>query len=267
MPPSVRIEAKAWDDPAFAVLAMRLGWDDPDFAMVKCARIWAHATEQNDPEIRIAEADAIARSPGFSAHMVAARLADVSETDPGAIVLRGATGKHRKRISWLATKRKNARKGGAATKAKGGPIGVRSAVPKGSPLTPALTPALTTSRSEGEPAQPALILTPTSQSGESRAAGIWRTFNTVRRASIPGAREIPATPKLLARIAALLTTYHAEDVEAVIAYLGERCREDVTQRQWFDAVTPFRDENFARTLSKVGTSPPRASAPTYNGRG
>jgi hypothetical protein len=108
---------------------------------------------------------------------------------------------------------------------------------------------------------------PTEASPDARAAGIWRTFNAVRRAAIPGAREIPATPKLLARIVALLGTYRVEDIEAVIAYLGERCIEDATQRQWFDAVTPFRDENFARTLSRVGTLPPRTPERTYNGRG
>lgn len=147
MPPAVRIESKAWDDPAFAVLAMRIGWPDADMAIIKCARVWAHATEQNDPTIPTVEVDAIARTPGFALHMVAARLADVSDKNSEAIVLRGATGKNRNRISWLATKRKNSRKGGSANGAKWGakgePIGFGSAVPKGSPNTPAPAPAHT----------------------------------------------------------------------------------------------------------------------------
>lgn len=168
MPPAVRIEAKAWDDPAFAVLAMRLGWQDADLAIVKCARVWAHATEQNDPAIPVVEVDAIVRVPGFALHMVAARLADVSEKNSDEIVLRGATGKNRNRISWLATKRKNSRKGGDAQRAKwgakGDPIGVRSGEPKGTPNTPAPAPAPAIAGSERDLVasgdQPALLVIP-----------------------------------------------------------------------------------------------------------
>lgn len=262
MPPAVRIEAKAWDDPAFAVLAMRLGWQDADLAIIKCARVWAHATEQNDPAIAVVEVDAIVRTPGFAAHMVAARLADVSERNSEEIVLRGATGKNRNRISWLATKRKNSRKGGSANGAKWGakgePIGSGSAVPKGSPNTPAPAPAPASSQEPGGGGRPTPI------------DAIWSALNAARKRAIPGARDLRGSKSERARVSKLLSDgYTVADCMAVIANYEREVKADPTKAQWFDAVTPWRPENFSRQLARADGAVPNGKPPErpYNGRG
>lgn len=138
------------------------------------------------------------------------------------------------------------------------------------PSAPAPAPA-SASEPEGDPErQPALLLMPDVRDPcdpVQMARRLWAEFNAVRRDVIPGARELPASEKSLARMVKLLATYTADDVRAVIAHLGQQCREDMTQRQYFDAVTPWVEDNFARTLGKVGTLAPKAPERTYNGRG
>lgn len=165
MPPAVRIESKAWDDPAFVRLANRLGLPDPDLALIKCARVWAHLTEQADPRTDRETIDAVARLPGFADHMIAVGLA-VEDARSGALLVAGAHGKHKGRIMWLKTKRENAKKGGDAKNGKRPserlPIGTRQAggrhgngqpgsVPNACPPAPALTPVPSPVPSVGDP--------------------------------------------------------------------------------------------------------------------
>ncbi len=142
------------------------------------------------------------------------------------------------------------------------------------PSAPAPAPAPTPTVSDPDPEtrtrQPALILTPRMADPESPgevALRLWARLNAARMAAIPGARKLAPAPDSVGRIVTLLESYTPADVEAVIDHLAERCKTDKTQWQHFDGVTPFRPENFARTLGKVGTVPRVTPVRAYNGRG
>jgi hypothetical protein len=151
------IEAKAWDDIRFAVLARLLGLADRDFALVKCARIWSWQAEYYTPErptyvVSPDIVDAIL-GPDGHAHLVRAQL---GEAVPEGIRMRGSVG----RIEWYWKTCEAGRRGseaaaaarrdddGAATPAVGNhahkdvPRGSRAGSPAPTPLTlpPVLPP-------------------------------------------------------------------------------------------------------------------------------
>jgi hypothetical protein len=110
---SVRIEAAAFSDTRFKVLARLRGFQDADLALLKCARIWAYQTEMYTPEhptyvvpTEVIEAEL---GPGAGDDLVTARLA---EREPTGFRIKGSKG----RIEWLWSKRNNGKKGGRPAK-------------------------------------------------------------------------------------------------------------------------------------------------------
>jgi hypothetical protein len=83
-------------------------------------------------------------------------------------------------------------------------------------------------------------------------ARIWELQNQLRQQSIPGAQPLRATPKALARVAKVLEDGHTvEDCEHVLRrYAAEARARPRESAQWFDGVTNWRPENFARALGK-----------------
>lgn len=109
MPPSVKIESKAWDDPRFSVLGKRLGIDR-DLALIRLARVWAYQTEENTETVTAELFDAIAGIEGFAAAARTAGLA--AEVTPGTFRPKGTGDPGR--IDWLDLRRSKARAGGIA---------------------------------------------------------------------------------------------------------------------------------------------------------
>lgn len=106
MPPAVRIEAKAWDDPRFDILGDALGIHR-DLALITMARVWAHQTEECSPTLPAVIMDAVARMKGFADAVVEAGLAE-RQAD-GLVRPRGTEG----RIEWLVERRERAAGGRA----------------------------------------------------------------------------------------------------------------------------------------------------------
>ena len=127
MPPSVKIEAKAWDDPRFVLVARRLGLHsltprhEGDTALILTARVWAHLTESNATTLPARTVDAITGVDGFADALVAERLAE--EVGPGELRLCGTSDPGR--TDWLQPLRERNRSGGRsrARSARRGPDG------------------------------------------------------------------------------------------------------------------------------------------------
>jgi hypothetical protein len=107
----ISIEAGAWTDPRFAMLARYLGLADAEHALIRCARVWAWQTERFTPDVPTyvvtAELLETLMGPGSPAALVRAGLA---EEMPEGFRIRGSEG----RIEWLANRRRSAVMGGRA---------------------------------------------------------------------------------------------------------------------------------------------------------
>jgi hypothetical protein len=107
----ISIEAGAWTDPRFAMLARYLGLADAEHALIRCARVWAWQTERFTPDVPTyvvtAELLETLMGPGSPAALVRAGLA---EELPDGFRIRGSEG----RIEWLANRRRSAVMGGRA---------------------------------------------------------------------------------------------------------------------------------------------------------
>lgn len=163
MPPAIRIEAKAWDDPRFDCIGKTLGIHR-DLALILMGRVWSYQTEENARHLSPRRVDLIAGIDGFADAALTAEL--MEGLADGCVRPKGTDG----RIEWLAEKRKNSRKGGRATKAKWGakrrPIGPPSAQAEGEaergpnegPLALALALAPALAPSEQDPSGPEYML-------------------------------------------------------------------------------------------------------------
>jgi hypothetical protein len=107
----ISIEAGAWTDPRFAMLARYLGLADAEHALIRCARVWAWQTERFTPDaptyVVTAELLETLMGPGSPAALV---RADLAEELPEGFRIRGSEG----RIEWLANRRRSAVMGGRA---------------------------------------------------------------------------------------------------------------------------------------------------------
>lgn len=84
-------------------------------------------------------------------------------------------------------------------------------------------------------------------------ADLWAHFTARRAEVIPRSRATPLTTDRVKAIGALLEQgYSADDVRAVIDHYADRARADPEQARWLNPSTPWRPENFARTLGQVG---------------
>lgn len=114
MPPAVRIEAKAWDDPRFAIMGHQLRIDR-DTALIKLARVWAYQTDEELDAVEPAVVDIIIGIPGAADAAVRARLAELRED--GKLRLKGTTDPGR--TDWLSRERRTKQLGGRARAASG----------------------------------------------------------------------------------------------------------------------------------------------------
>lgn len=83
-------------------------------------------------------------------------------------------------------------------------------------------------------------------------------LNAARRRVIDGAREIRPTPENTKHIGARLTAGNTlDDCLHVVAVCEAEVRDSPDAAQWFNAVTPFRPENFAMKVARETPSGPR----------
>jgi hypothetical protein len=75
-------------------------------------------------------------------------------------------------------------------------------------------------------------------------------LNDARTRVIAGARPLKPTSTNLKYITERLREHSIEDLQHVIAVCEAEVKADPDQAQWFDAVTPFRPDNFARKLAR-----------------
>lgn len=108
-------------DPRFVVLGKLLGTSKFD-ARGRMLEVYSYCTENGTHFVSSAMLDALVERESFGRDLVAAELAEAA--NDGTFRIRGTKG----RIEWLARLRKNARKGGAANRARLKP----SAIPKDS---------------------------------------------------------------------------------------------------------------------------------------
>lgn len=102
-------------------------------------------------------------------------------------------------------------------------------------------------------AKPSLKIKSDSKSDPDKIQGIWDYFNAKRASAVPGSRTIRLTDDRRRAVRKLLKAgYTGEDVRAVVDICARGCNKP-EQRQWFNASTPFRPENFARLLGQVDT--------------
>lgn len=112
-------------------------------------------------------------------------------------------------------------------------------------------------------AQPSLSTgaTKAGVSGDPAAIRVLELLNAARKRVIKDARSLRPTPTNLKHIAARLAEGHTlEECEHVIAVREAEVRRKPDSADWFDAVTPFRPDNFGRTLGRTPQAPPVATA-------
>lgn len=93
---------------------------------------------------------------------------------------------------------------------------------------------------------------------------LWDLQNELRQQAIPGSLPLRATAKALDRVAKILADGHTPaDCETVLRRYAVEARSKRESAQWFDGVTNWRPENFARALGKpplaAGSSLPIAN--------
>ena len=70
---------------------------------------------------------------------------------------------------------------------------------------------------------------------------------------MPKAHDLRGSKSERARVSKLLADGYTEaDCLAVISSYEREVKADPSKGQWFDAVTPFRPENFSRALARAG---------------
>jgi hypothetical protein len=105
---------------------------------------------------------------------------------------------------------------------------------------------------------------PKARAGSSKRSGVlakhraeaerlWQLQDELRLETIPGARALKPTEKLLERIAERLEEGATpDDCEAVLRHYADRARRDPGQRQWFNGTTNWRPDNFSTALGMSG---------------
>jgi len=101
------------------------------------------------------------------------------------------------------------------------------------------------------PAEPAKPKQPTD------ADRVWQRLNDLRKALMPKARFLKLSAKQRKAITERIAESSFDDAIDVLEHLAEKCRRNPAQLQWFNGVTPFRPDNYARTLGQLGTSDAR----------
>jgi len=86
---------------------------------------------------------------------------------------------------------------------------------------------------------------------------VWQRLNDLRKAIMPKARFLKLSAKQRKAITERIAESSFEDAIDVLEHLAEKCRRNPAQLQWFNGVTPFRPDNYARTLGQLGTSDAR----------
>lgn len=96
------------------------------------------------------------------------------------------------------------------------------------------------------------------RAANAAAVSVLGMLNEARKRAIPGARAIGANPSSLEHIEARLKDgYTVEDCAHVIAVCAAEVQQSPATAKWFNTVSPFRKDNFAR---KLGGNPSSASA-------
>lgn len=104
---------------------------------------------------------------------------------------------------------------------------------------------------------------------QKQAEPLLAELNAARKRVRPSSRDYSATTDNLRGIAERLAKgATVEDVKHVILVREVECRANPDAFQWFDAVTPFRSENFSRALGRDASGQPiaRASPLPQSGR-
>lgn len=241
MAASVRIEAKAFDDPRFGILARHLGLADGLHALAKVARVWQWQAEEYSPDspTYVVPTDILEHYLGTGAGeaLVKSRLAYSEPTGSGGSVgyrMRGAEG----RIEWLHAKRENGRKGGRPNKNK--PTGFDSGSPGGTdsepgsnPLSPSPLPAPV--RTENTPLTPLKGGSPKrsrkpTHSDEQVDAAKRTLAHIAKRTGVQYQGAEPHVKLIAARLADPGVTEH--DLRCVVAYCW-----DPSGLDWKNATT------------------------------
>ncbi len=112
----VNIEASAWGNKKFALLAKYLGFVDSDHALIKCAVLWSWQTENYTSEAPtyVVDADTIDVCLGKDGAAAAMVRAGLAEECPNGFRICGSEG----RIEWLWRCRQSSARGVAAKRAK-----------------------------------------------------------------------------------------------------------------------------------------------------
>lgn len=86
----------------------------------------------------------------------------------------------------------------------------------------------------------------------NQALEVLEALNAARKRAMPASRKLGLIPSNLEQIVARLHEgATVEDCLHVIAVVEAEVRKNPKSADWFDAVTPFRSENFARKLGRV----------------
>lgn len=98
---------------------------------------------------------------------------------------------------------------------------------------------------------------------QKQAEPLLAELNAARKRVRPSSRDYSATADNLRGITERLAKgATAEDVKHVILVGEVECRDNPDSFQWFDAVSPFRADNFARKLGRdPNAATPRAATP------
>jgi len=82
---------------------------------------------------------------------------------------------------------------------------------------------------------------------------VWQRLNDLRKALMPKARVLKLSAKQRSAITERIAESSFEDAIDVLEHLAEKCRRNPAQLEWFNGVTPFRPDNYARTLGQLGS--------------
>lgn len=118
----VNVDAQAFLDSRFGVLAREMGWGEPDFAIGKMARLWMECTLRETDRLTEDELSFAWVCDGSRAALaiISADLGEFVNTKRGTVEqksvrIRGCEG----RTDWLEKKRKAGRSGGKKSKRRG----------------------------------------------------------------------------------------------------------------------------------------------------
>jgi len=98
-----------------------------------------------------------------------------------------------------------------------------------------------------------LVGVPAKPDRPTDADRVWQRLNELRKSLSPNVRQLKLNKKDRARVDERIAESSVQDALDVLEHIADECRRNPAQLRWFNGVTPFRPDNYARTLGQLGS--------------